>query len=182
MSRPTGIPPENQTRPFPEALRWLVAVCVASAVTVGLLFMMTGLVDPSSIVMHLVRLYPLTQAAPCPEEGCATPSPVLPVAVTIEGSVGYRAEGRIMPLGAAEIVAERPNGKNRKVEVDADGKFQFVTGWPIASPSPPGSESRRRGSSTPQLLIRAPGCTERRVPVTRAWIPRLILLSCTEPG
>jgi hypothetical protein len=155
-------------------------VCLASALTFGLLSMMIGLVDGSGIVKRLIWLYPLTQALPCPGGECSAALPDLPAAITIEGTVGHLAAGRIVPLGSAQVVAERPNGKVREVEVDTGGRFRFVTAWPSDPQATPSAESRRGGTASTQLILRAPGCTERRVPVTRAWTPRPILLSCGE--
>ena len=143
----------------------------------GLLTVMVSLVDGSAIVMRFFRVFPLTVAVPCPEGDCAPAFPELPLATTIEGSVGYLAAGRIVPLEAAQIVAERPNGKSREVEVDSKGEFRFVTALPMDAPA-----TRRPGAVTTQLRIRAPGCNERRVPVTRAWTPRPILLACSGGG
>lgn len=161
-----------------EVLRWAVAVPVAAVISVGLLLLMSRLIDGSWILEALTRVFPLEEKVLTPEERCELETLRTAPAVTIEGTVGTLAGDRFVPLEAAEIHGEGGIVAERGVAVDAGGRFRFVTALPGPVPPECGPEQR----ANPQLVVDAPGCEPRRVPVTNAWVSRRIVLSCGERG
>lgn len=159
------------------ALRWLVAGGLATAVTVLIFATMTRLVDGSWILDKIIRVFPLHQTQLTPEDECDAVPP-LGGAVTIHGVVGSYRDGVFHPLPQARIVGRTALGAESEVEVDPNGVFRFATAFPNEAPSlcpPPETVDQ-------QLRIQAPGCRERTVPVTRAWVPHRVLLDCEEDG
>lgn len=154
-------------------LRWLVAGGFATVVTLLLFATMTRLVDGSWILDSLIRVFPLQQTQLPPEDECAA-IPPLGGAVTIEGVVGRYRDGVFQPLPEAHIVGRTALGVDAEVEVAENGIFRFATAFPNQLPPtcPPPETVEQR------LRIRASGCEERVVPVTRAWIPHRVLLDC----
>jgi len=143
---------------------------VAATVTVALFGAMLGAVDGQWILDTLIRVFPLGS-----QEVAGGDLPALPpnrhaVSVEIEGTVGRLEGDRFVPIGDAEISGAYASGDRRPIEVGPGGAFRFEAIFPDASATRP---------SVTQLLVRSPGCRERRVPVTRAWlVPRRILLDC----
>jgi hypothetical protein len=70
----------------------------------------------------------------------------------------------------------------RTVEVSAEGVFRFVTAFASNAPSACGPAPDSAPRANRELVIRAEGCTERRIPVTSAWIPHRVLLDCAARG
>jgi hypothetical protein len=156
-------------------MRWVVAGSLSAVVT-GLLFLvMTRMSDGSWILEKLIWVFPLTQTELGPDD-CPTAPPVT-AAVDIEGVVGHYREGVFHPLPNAEITGRNSHDSGVTVEVSEDGIFHFVTGFasgePTSCPFPP--------AAAQHLEFRAPGCSERSVPITPAWVPHRVLLKC-EPA
>jgi len=163
-----------------ELLRWGIAGSVAAATTLAIFIAMTRMSDGSEILASLVRFFPLTFATvdvECDEED------LLASAVTIEGAVGYHGPDGFAPLPDVEILRENTSAGERTVEVSADGSFRFVTAFASDAPTscPPQEEGEDAfdPKTVQQLRLRAPGCVERRVPLTRAWQPHRVLLECS---
>jgi hypothetical protein len=157
-----------------EALRWAVAIPLALLVALALFAIVAKGLDGSWIAKALMRVFPLRQTALTPKERCEIePRP----AITVEGSVGYRAGDAFVPLPDAEIRGEHVVGASRGLDVDASGRFRLVSALPGGSPEcVPGVGGT--AAATPHLVFRAPGCVERRVPLTAAWVPHRVLLDC----
>lgn len=151
-------------------LRWGIAGSAAAIVTVALFGAMIGAVDGEWILETLIRVFPLgTQKVGEGDLPALRPDRDA-VSVEIEGTIGTLAGDRFVPLGDAEIVGAQASGDRRPIEVGPGGAFRLEAIFPDANAT--------RASVT-QLVIRSPGCRERRVPVTRAWrYPRRITLDC----
>lgn len=173
-------------RPLLHALlRWVLAAALAAVVAGGLFLAMALLVNGSGLIEKLIRVFPLTAKQLTPEERCELASLPTSPAVTIEGTVGYLADGRFVPLDDAEVGGDPGVIAGRGVTVDADGHFRFATALPSGARTEAGdlpAACAGQSRETPHLVIRAPGCRERRVPLTEAWVPHRILLSCPERG
>ena len=155
-------------------VRWALAVSMGTAITIALFLMMTRLVDGSWILERLVRVVPLTTTAsvdPC--EVWETQQTLVP----IDGIVGYQSPDGFVPLVDAEIVGEHRAAHGQRVDVSPEGGFRFVTGFSNERP-PACSEPTAGGAVIKRLIIRAPGCVSREVPVVRSWIPHRVLLEC----
>lgn len=161
-----------------ELLRWLVAIPIAAAVAGVLFVAMASLVDGSWLVEHLIRVFPLHEKELTREERCELAALRSAPAVTIEGTVGTRVDGRFEPLGDAEVRGEGGIAVGGDVEVDAGGRFRLATALPVDTPP----ECPGAATATPQLVVGAPGCIMRRVPVTEAWVPHRIVLTCPRRG
>ena len=156
-------------------LRWLVAASLATLVTLVIFIAMTRMIDGTWLLDSLIRVFPLTQTEIPPGDECS-PSPLLGPAISIEGVVGRYRDGDFDPLPAAEVVGHNALGKEVLVEVSEHGIFRFVTAFADESPSP----CPRVPTRDQKLRIRADGCQERSVPVTRAWLPHRVLLECQD--
>lgn len=131
---------------------------------------MADLVDGRWILEKLVRLFPLQEQAVGVDDLPALRPAQREVSIIFEGRVGARTEDRFVPLERVEILGIRASGDGRAIEVGVGGHFRFESTFP---------DDRASAPATRQLVIRSPGCSERRVPVTRAWLrPRLIVLDC----
>jgi len=159
-----------------ESNGWLAAGGVGAAITACLFVLMAVLVDASDLVARMFRIFPLSQTEVSPNDSCAIPS--LRRAITIEGVVGRLRAGTLQPLPDAAILSDDPLSGRRTVEVSAEGSFRFVAGFPDDAPAPCGDTERPAIDTVQHLVIRAAGCTERTLPVTRAWVPHTILLDC----
>jgi hypothetical protein len=149
---------------------WAIAVPAAGIVTFALIGTMAGLVDGQWILEKLIRLFPLEEQAVGVDDLPALRPAQREVSIPFEGRVGTRSENRFVPLERVEILGIRESGDGQPIEVGAGGHFRFESAFPDEHATAP---------ATRQLVIRSPGCSERRVPVTRAWLrPRQIVLDC----
>ena len=149
---------------------WAIAIPAAGIITFALIGTMAGLVDGRSILEKMVRLFPLQEQAVGVDDLLALRPAQREVSIPFEGRVGTRTENRFVPLERVEILGIRASGDGRAIEVGAGGHFRFESAFPDEHASEP---------ATRQLVIRSPGCSERRVPVTRAWLRRRqIVLDC----
>jgi hypothetical protein len=162
-----------------ELLRWSIAAAVAIGMTLAIFIAMTRMIDGSDILATIVRIFPLSFASPEDQGACEDE---LPNAVTIGGSVGYYGAEGFEPLIDAEIFREGARGGQQSVGVSADGVFRFVTAFASEAPTRCPRDDGFDPNTAQQLRLRAPGCTERSVPVTRAWLPHRVLLECSERG
>jgi len=182
MQQPRGLPPERPTSLLRKGMRWLLSVCVGIGVT-GLIFaLLMGIRIGPETVERLFQLFPLVQIPITPEDRCAMGPRKLREALAIEGSVGTLVGEEFVALDDAEVLGERLAAADEWMAVDPGGVFRLVTALPKEGDEP--CELAPDGSPlpTPLLVFRAPGCTERRVPVVRPWVPRRILLLCPERG
>lgn len=180
MRDPDRDPVANERSPLRGALRWVVAVPIAVFVVGSLFFVMASLVDGTWLVEALMRVFPLKERELTPEERCEMERLQGAPAITIEGNVGYLDKRSFVPLPDAEIRGEQGLAAIRDVEVDAEGRFRLVTALPFV-PSPEcADQTPGRTAAAPRLFFQAPGCRERRVPVTAAWVPRRIVLVCPD--
>jgi hypothetical protein len=172
--------PETERR-FPllrGLLRWLVAGGVGALASLALFVGMGWLLDTSHLMDRLFRVFPLKQTVLDADEACGD-TPLLR-AVTIEGVVGTLRAGRLQPLVDAEVRSDGPGSGTRPVEVSGDGGFRLVAAFPDDRPSPCDTGARSATAPVQHLIVRAPGCSERRVPITRAWVPHAVLLECPD--
>ncbi len=149
--------------------------------TAGIFALVLGVSVGPSTLERLFRLFPLRQVALTPEERCDLGPRRLQEAVSIEGRVGTLIGEQFVALEHAEVVGERLAAAAEWMSVESNGHFHFVTALPKEGDADCFTGPDGVPLPTPQLVIRAPGCAERRVPVVRPWIPRRILLSCN-PG
>ncbi len=154
-------------------IRWLLYASLAMACTLLIFIGMTRMVDGSWIIDKLIWVFPLTLTQIEPADDCDG-GPALGSAVRIEGIVGhYRGRG-FEPLPNAEVLGYDARGDAIPIEVSERGAFTFATAFqrdePSGCPTTPAAKQR--------LRIRARGCAERSVPVTRAWRPHRVLLEC----
>lgn len=175
MHGPTGQDAPKRSWLEHPVVRWVVVSVVAAVTTLALFIFMMRLVDGSVIWDRILRLFPLEFASvevdPC--EGWESRQ----LLVTIEGSVGFYAPEGFVPLADAAIVGEHAPEDGVAVEVAPDGVFRFVTGFAIERPAAC-SELDEPGTKKKRLIIQAPGCVSRDVPVGRSWIPHRVLLEC----
>ena len=176
MHGPAG--PPSRRRPLLSygVVRWTIAAIIGSTVTAGLFVSMTRMIDGSWILDQMLRVFPLEQTEfvdPC--EVWEREQTL----VTIEGTVGYLGRAGFVALPEAQMIGEHGDAPRQRVEVSDAGGFRFVTPFEeqrpekcveAGSPEPP----------SPRLLIQAPGCSTRSVPVTRNWLPHRVLLDCEE--
>jgi hypothetical protein len=157
----------------------LVAAAGVGVLTTALIFVvMALLIDPTALVDRMFRIFPLIQTELAADEACED-GPLLR-AVTIEGVVGHIRDGVLRPLRDVEVVGGERESEAVPVDVSADGSFRFATAFPDAAPSPCDGRQRAPVAVAQQLFFRAPGCAERRVPITRAWVPHAIVLDCED--
>ncbi len=150
--------------------RWIVAALGAAAITVFLFGGMVGLVDGRWILEKVIRVFPLEEQSVREDDLLARPDPRKGITLRFEGTVGHLVRDRFVPLEDAEILGTRPDEEPRRIAVEPGGHFRFEASFP---------EDRISAPSATQLLVRSPGCRDRRVPVTRAWMqPRRIALDC----
>lgn len=174
---PPGPPPSH----WRSAARWLLAAGVGAGITLALFIAMSVVVEGTAILERMFRLFPLQRAEISSTDECARPDRVLANAVTIEGTVGSFDGDGFRPLPDARVTGRNALSDAIDVEVDGDGRFRFVTSFRSEAPSPCGDESAPTGGERQQLVLRAPGCAERSVPVTRAWVDHRVVLDCA-PG
>jgi hypothetical protein len=156
-----------------------VAGGIGAGTTLGLFFAMSAVVDGTSILQRIFRIFPLIRAEISSTDECARAGTVLSNALAIEGTVGTSSGDGFRPLANAEIIGRNAISDAIAVDVSGDGRFRFVTSFESDAPSPCGERVAATGGDRQQLLFRAPGCAPRRVPVTRAWVPHRVLLDCT---
>ena len=155
-------------------VRWSLAATVGVGVTIVLFVGMTRLIDGSWILDKVLWVFPLEQTEavdPC-EVWQAEQT-----LVTIEGTVGTLGPTGFVALPDARMMGEHVQSPPQHVEVSAAGTFRFVTPFEGQRPESCGDTASRTGPS-PRILIQAPGCTARSVPVTRNWLPHRVLLDC----
>jgi hypothetical protein len=182
MSGPSGYPSDEQPGLLKSLLRWAVAAAVATLVTLVLFTVMTRLIDGTWILEGLIRVFPLSTAQVTPEDECAIDEATARPAVSIAGEVGYYANGSFVPLPDARIQGDDGARPPHPVEVAADGAFRFVTAFPDETPSPCRYDGEKPPAETQWLIVGAEGCSERRVPVTRAWVSHRVLIPCRDRG
>lgn len=171
-----GSGPSSRKRSFLSyaPVRWGLAASIGASVTVLLFVGMTRVIDGSWILDKVLRVFPLelTEAVdPCEEWQAES------TLVTIEGTVGYLGPAGFVALPDARMMGEHVHAPPQRVEVSAGGTFRFVTPFEGQRPERCGETPSRTGAS-PRLLIQAPGCAARSVPVTRNWLPHRVLLDC----
>ena len=133
---------------------------------------MVRLVDGQWILENIIPVFPLSAERVGEDDIIAMDPAQRSVSLEIEGTVGTLVRDRFVPLEDAEILGTRSSGEKRPIAVQPGGHFRFEAVFP---------DDRATRPSTTQLVIRSPGCHERRVPVTRAWLlPRRIALDCGE--
>jgi len=182
MPDPRGFPLERRASPLRQILRWLVSVCVGVAVTGFIFSVLMGIRIGPEAVESLLRFFPLQQVPITQEDRCAMGPRRLREAVSIEGSVGTLVGDDFVALDDAEVLGERLAAADEWMAVEPDGVFRLVTALPKEEDADCALAPDGAPLPAPQLVIRAPGCAERRVPVVRPWIPRRILLSCPARG
>ena len=175
---PGGPGPSPRKRSFLSyaPVRWSLAASIAAGVTAVLFIGMTRLIDGSWILDQVLRVFPLEQTAavdPCKEWQAEQ------TLVPVEGTVGYLGPTGFVALPDARIMGEHVQAPSQHVEVSAAGTFRFVTPFEAPRPESCGEPASRLGPS-PRLLIQAPDCSARTVPVTRNWLPHRVLLDCEE--
>lgn len=181
MQDPRRIPPASPRSLVGGALRWLAALCAGVVVTLGIFNVVLG-VRLEPMMERLLRFFPLHKVSLTREDRCALGPERVHEAVSIEGSVGFLVDQRFVALADAEVTGERLLAATDWVAVQPDGGFRLATALPRAGDAECDVGPDGEVLPTPQLVIRAPGCAERRVPVVRPWIPRRILLFCDARG
>jgi len=176
---PYPLDPDDDSDPprFRSALRYLIAGAIGGATALGIFATMAWTFDVSSIVMRMFRIFPLIQTSLEGEGACDESD--LWQAVIIEGAVGTLRNGELQALPGAS--AEGRDGSDRVVPIDiaADGSFRYVAAFPNEAPTTCDRGERSPIGPPPTLVVRAPGCAERVVPITRAWVPHAISLDCS---
>ena len=175
-------PPDDRSTRIRGALRWLLAVCIGVLTTASIFAVMALSLDATAIVERMFRYFPLTQTELSTTDECRTDDSDLPAPVLIEGVVGRLDAGAFRPLPDTEVVGDDAVSRAVAVELSDAGEFRFATTFPSDAPSPCGGDEPATGAETQLLVFRAPGCTERRVPVTRAWVSHRIVLECPQSG
>jgi hypothetical protein len=182
MPDPPRLPPGPTTPPLRSLLRWGTAACVGVTVTFGIFTLVLGIRVEDVLVESLLRFFPLKQVPVSQEDLCAMGPRRLNEAVIIEGSVGRLVGKDFVALDDAEVLGERLAAADEWMKVEAGGRFRFVTALPRVEDADCDVTPEGMSAPTPQLVIRAPGCQERHVPVVRPWIPRRIVLACEARG
>jgi hypothetical protein len=154
-----------------------VAAGIGVAMTVCVFIAMSTLAEGPSILQRLFRIFPLIFAEVSTTDECARP--VLNNVLSIEGTVGTIGDAGFRPLADAEVIGSNAISDAVEVEVASDGRFRFATTFRDEAPSPCGEQVVASGGERQRLVFRAPGCAERRVPVTRAWVTHRVILDCT---
>ena len=178
MTAPPTPPPERPPSPLRGAVRWLVAGAVGVAITSCVFVAMSLVTEGTSILEQMFRIFPLTRGEVSTTDECARADSVLGDAITIEGTVGTKSGDGFRPLAGAEVIGSNAISDAIAVEVSGEGRFRFVTSFRSEAPSPCGERVAPSGGERQRLVFRAPGCAERRVPVTRAWVPHRVVLDC----
>lgn len=160
------------------AIRWLVAGSVGLAVTLSLFVAMAASLNGVDIVGRLFRIFPLTQTAITSPDECAEGGIASHLAVAIEGVVGHLRGDQLTPLSDADLIGDNAITGETPVDVADDGSFRFIAAFPNDDPAACRETKPLKAGATQRLIIRAPGCTERIIPVTAAWVPHAILLDC----
>jgi len=171
-------PPHPPAPAARAALRWLVAAAIGGGTSIALFVGMATAIDAVDIVERMFRIFPLTQTILTDADACASDEISSHRAVPIEGVVGFWRGETFIPLADAEVTGENAVTGAVPVEVGADGAFRFVAAFPNEAAAACGGAP---AEAAPQgLSVRAPGCANRRVPVTGAWVPHAIALECPE--
>ena len=174
MRGPTDLPSRRRSLLAHGFVRWTLAAIIGVTVTAALFVTMTRLIDGSWIIDKMLRVFPLEQTAlvdPCEVWEAEQ------TLVTIEGTVGYHGRKGFVALPDAEMVGKHGAAPPQRVEVGRSGGFRFVTPFDEQRPERC-EEAGSSEASSPRLLIQAPGCSARSVPVTRNWLPHRVLLDC----
>jgi hypothetical protein len=179
MPGPDDPSPDDRSTRIRGAIRWLVTGAIGVLTTLSIFAAMAFSLDATDLVGRLFRLFPLTQTELATTDECRTDASHLPAPVLIEGVVGHLSGGAFRPLGDAAALGDDSVTRAVAVEISAGGAFRFATTFPSDAPSPCGP-GRPTGGESQVLTFQAPGCIERRVPVTRAWVPHSIVLACPE--
>ena len=174
MHGPTGPPSRRRSLLSYGVVRWALAATLGTIVTAGLFVTMIQLIDGSWILERMMRIFPLEQTEfvdPCEVWKAEQ------ILVSIEGTVGYLGRTGFVALPDAKMVGEHRYAPPQRVEVSGAGGFRFLTPFEEQRPQSC-SEPGRPPAPSPRLLIQAPGCSARSVPVTRNWLPHRVLLDC----
>ncbi len=163
----------------PAAIRWLVSATVAGSVTAFLFLSMTRLVSGEWLYEGLLRIFPLGNGSPSSE---CLEMVGEPAAVTIEGEIGYLESGSFVPIRDGVIVGGEGEDAMLLGRTSSNGGFEVELRFAAETPTScedrqPAPRATRRSR---MLTLRAPGCTERRVPITPAWVPHRVILECQE--
>jgi hypothetical protein len=180
MHRDPTRPPSDRRLLLEAVVRWVVSAGMAVGLTLVIFIAMTRVIDGDMILDRLLRIFPLEQTVLAAEDPCAVDESQLRSAVVIEGQIGTQRAGGFAPLPGAQILGDDRASEPRRVEVDGDGRFRFATAFPKDGPAPC-LDGPPQPAASQRLWVRAPGCTERSVPVTNVWIPHRVLLDCADP-
>ncbi len=175
MHGPTGRPSRRRSLLSYGVVRWTIAATVGAMVTAGLFVGMTRMIDGSWILDKMLRVFPLEQTEPV--DPCEVWGQEQTL-VTIEGTVGYLGQTGFVALPDAEMIGEHGHAPRQRVEVSDTGGFRFVTPFEEQRPEKCAELGEPQQPPSARLLIRAPGCKPRSVPVTRSWLPHRVLLDC----
>lgn len=178
MNDPRELPPRRTASLLHHLVRWLAALCIGLTVTGILFFVVMGIQIGPDTVRSLLRFFPLHAVALSQEDRCALGPRRMEEALQIEGSVGMLVGERFVGIDDAEVFGERLTAAEQWMAVEPGGVFRVVTALPKEGDEECELDAEGSPLPAPQLVFRAPGCAERRVPVVRPWIPRRILLSC----
>ena len=183
MMKYLGDAPHAQRPPLLlRALRWLIAASLGVLVTIGIFTVVLGIRIGPDLVESLLRFFPLRQVLISVPDRCAMGPERVQEAVDITGSVGMLVDDEFVAIEDAEVLGERLLAADKWMPVEPGGYFRLVTALPKAEDEECALGPDGTPLPTPQLVFRAPGCAERRVPVMRPWIPRRIMLDCTARG
>jgi hypothetical protein len=160
------------------AIRWIVAGGVGAASALALFAAMAASIEGVDIVERLFRIFPLTQTVLPDTDECGADGTASHLAVPIEGVVGHLRDDGMAPLPDATVVGENAITGTMPVDVSSNGTFRFVAAFPNDEPSACRDAESVTEGAPQQLVVRAPGCAERIVPVTAAWVPHTVLLDC----
>ena len=178
MSPPGHPPPDDRSTRLRGAIRWLVMGCIGALTTLSIFAAMALSIDATEILQRMFRLFPLIQTELSTTEECQGEGSHLPAPVLIEGIVGHLNDGAFRPLPDTEVTGDDSVSRSVVLEISNEGGFRFATTFPSEAPSPCSLDERSTGGETQLLIFQALGCRERRVPVTRAWVPHRIVLEC----
>lgn len=178
MFPPNDPPPDDRSARIRGAIRWIFAVCIGVFTTLSIFGAMALSIDATAIVERMFRYFPLIPAEISTTDECQTDDADGPAPVLIEGVVGHLDDGAFRPLPDSEVTGDDSVSRTVVLELSHEGEFRFATSFPSDAPSPCGRDESSTGGESQLLIFRAPGCSERRVPVTRAWVPHRVVLEC----
>lgn len=174
MHGPTGPPSRKRSILSYAAVRWTLAAIVGVTVTAMLFVGMTRMIDGAWILERVLRVFPLEQSEPLDPCEIWQAEQTL---VAIEGAIGYAGRAGFVALPDARIVGKHGHAPPQQVDVSGAGSFRFLTPFEEQRPescAEPGSAA----APLPRLLVQAPGCLTRSVPISRNWLPHRVLLDC----